>query len=563
MYSFLKLLQAERISWSLTLFRGLFSWMTVPGYGGCLALRAKTRKAMFSGASSSHSDWRDYYFFVGGDLGIPLTPGVCPPEVYVDVKWMAGQDTLRNLGRLKGRSWPLKDFLRHVRNDISLHAKTLGYNVLKEVDPPLGTVQMKRARRGHPPATQLGKEAAVGGEGVEVEIPELVCGGAIVNVVSSSDDAADDKKTLPELGYTGKGKEPMPATKPQAISKEGAGITIGGKGESNNATVGQEKVGESHSELIPKEVPGEKRGNSGNSEPEPPKKKARGKEVGGFAAREPHKWEKSVEPPFSAIFTGYFGDDGVRMAVRTTGVDRRLTVVTVPSDIKGRTYRGEVGLALEGGLVSEDMEEMESTSTPDLYSRCANRLAMVLARLTLALNRAMRTEEQALELGSQLAVKFSQLSAVEGEKAQLLEERDKLQEERAELQREKAELQKELVAYQSALGVAEANNKALQEKLIEASGKQETIILEKSLAAVEVYKTSLPCRKLRLEGIRRSWEGLVSALVQVGKITATELEEVDPFPCMAIAPTYKKEGFDLFDEVIHRVFRLLDRADRG
>ncbi|PKA48213.1 hypothetical protein AXF42_Ash021572 [Apostasia shenzhenica] len=136
-YSFLKLLQAQGILWTLTLFRSLFSWMTVPGYGGCLALRLKTRKAIFSGASSSHFDWRDYYFFVGGDLGIPLTPGVCPLEFSGDVKWVARQETLRNLEKLKGQSWPLKDFLRHVKNDVSLHAKALGYNVLKEVTPLL------------------------------------------------------------------------------------------------------------------------------------------------------------------------------------------------------------------------------------------------------------------------------------------------------------------------------------------------------------------------------------------------------------------------------------------
>ncbi|PKA65095.1 hypothetical protein AXF42_Ash013216 [Apostasia shenzhenica] len=125
-------------------------------------------------------------FFVGGDLGIPLTPRVCPPEISEDVKWMVGQDTLRNLERLKGRSWPLKDFLRHVRNDISLHAKTLGYNVLKEVIPPLGTVLMKRARRGYPPSTQLGKEAAAEGGGEKVGVLEPVCGGAIVDVVEEN-----------------------------------------------------------------------------------------------------------------------------------------------------------------------------------------------------------------------------------------------------------------------------------------------------------------------------------------------------------------------------------------
>ncbi|PKA48215.1 hypothetical protein AXF42_Ash021824 [Apostasia shenzhenica] len=85
---------------------------------------------------------------------------------------------------------------------------------------------MKRARRGHP-VTQLSKEVVVEGEEEEIRVPEPVCGGAVVDVVSSPDDTADDKKTLAELGYTGKGKELMPATKPQAIPKGGAGIVIG------------------------------------------------------------------------------------------------------------------------------------------------------------------------------------------------------------------------------------------------------------------------------------------------------------------------------------------------
>ncbi|PKA62629.1 hypothetical protein AXF42_Ash012216 [Apostasia shenzhenica] len=102
-YSFLKLLQAQKIPWTLTLFRTLFSWMAVLGYGGCLALRSKMRKAMFLGVSSSHSAWRDYYF-VGGDLGIPLTPGTCLSEFIGDAKWMTSADTLKSLERLKGQS---------------------------------------------------------------------------------------------------------------------------------------------------------------------------------------------------------------------------------------------------------------------------------------------------------------------------------------------------------------------------------------------------------------------------------------------------------------------------
>ncbi|PKA48669.1 hypothetical protein AXF42_Ash018486 [Apostasia shenzhenica] len=212
-YSFLKLLQAQGVPWTLTLFRNLFSWMVVPGYGGCLALRSKMRKVMFSGASSSHSDWRDYYFFVGGDLGIPLTPGTCPPELMGDAKWMTGSAALKTLEKLKGQSWPLKDFLKHVRNDVSQRQP------FSRKSSHLLTVLMKRARRGQPPTTQLSREITEVGEEEEIGVSEPVCGGAVVDVVSSPEDVTDDRKTLAELGYTGKGKGPMPAAKPSTIPK--------------------------------------------------------------------------------------------------------------------------------------------------------------------------------------------------------------------------------------------------------------------------------------------------------------------------------------------------------
>ncbi|PKA52013.1 hypothetical protein AXF42_Ash008242 [Apostasia shenzhenica] len=117
-----------------------------------------------------------------------------------------------------------------------------------------------------------------------------------------------------------------------------------------------------------------------------------------------------------------------------------MTVLTVPSENKGQIYRGEVGLALGSGLVAKDLEEkMDATSTPDLYSGMANRVATVLARLPLALNRALRTEEQVLEQGSRLHQKDEEIEAlrielaVEGEKAKLLEEKNKLQEKKAKL----------------------------------------------------------------------------------------------------------------------------------
>ncbi|PKA45802.1 hypothetical protein AXF42_Ash018353 [Apostasia shenzhenica] len=120
----------------------------------------------------------------------------------------------------------------------------------------------------------------------------------------------------------------------------------------------------------------------------------------------------------------------------------------------------------------------------------------------------------------------------------------------------------ELAVRQSAMGVMEADNKALQKKLAEVAEHQE-VVAERSTAAVEAYKTSLPCRKLRLEGIKRSWEGLASTLIQEGKVTAAELGEVDPFPCMAADPTFREEGFDLTDDLIHHVFSLLDGISRG
>ncbi|PKA61680.1 hypothetical protein AXF42_Ash018661 [Apostasia shenzhenica] len=239
---------------------------------------------------------------------------------------------------------------------------------------------MKRARRRHPPATQLGKEAAAEGGGEEVGVPEPVCGGAIVDVVSSPDDTTDDRKTLAELGYTGKGKEPMPAAKPQATSKGSTGVVIGEKKEGDKAVGGQEKENAEGPclALVPLEVHGEKRDSSGNMESEPPQKKARSAEGRGFAAGEEHDWQRSVEPPYSTNFSGVFGDIGVKLAVRMTGVDRRRTVLTVPAENKGQTYQGEIGLALGSGLMAQDMEEkMEATSTPDLYSGMTNRITTV------------------------------------------------------------------------------------------------------------------------------------------------------------------------------------------
>ncbi|PKA53855.1 hypothetical protein AXF42_Ash011335 [Apostasia shenzhenica] len=113
------------------------------------------------------------------------------------------------------------------------------------------------------------------------------------------------------------------------------------------------------------------------------------------------------------------------------------------------------------------------------------------------------------------------------------------------------------------MGALKADNKALREKMDKVAGDQETVFAERSAVAVKAYKTSLPCRKEMLEEIKRAWEGLASTLIQGGKITASELWEVDPFSCLAADPTYRDEGFDLTDDLIHQVFDLLDRISEG
>ncbi|PKA58079.1 hypothetical protein AXF42_Ash019305 [Apostasia shenzhenica] len=136
-------------------------------------------------------------------------------------------------------------------------------------------------------------------------------------------------------------------------------------------------------DLILRKVPKKRRGPSKSASLEPPSKKAKSVEEEGFAARGDHDWQRSIEPPISTNFTEIFGNEGTRMAVRTKGDDRRLTVVTTPTTNKSCVYRGEVGLALGSGLVSKDLKEkLERTSTPELYSGFANRIAMIRVLLS-------------------------------------------------------------------------------------------------------------------------------------------------------------------------------------
>ncbi|PKA54540.1 hypothetical protein AXF42_Ash000375 [Apostasia shenzhenica] len=52
------------------------------------------------------------------------------------------------------------------------------------------------------------------------------------------------------------------------------------------------------------------------------------------------------------------------------------------------------------------------------------------------------------------------------------------------------------------MGAMKADNKALREELIKVVEHQEVVVAERFTAAVEAYKTSLPCRKERLDGIK-------------------------------------------------------------
>ncbi|PKA46363.1 hypothetical protein AXF42_Ash021523 [Apostasia shenzhenica] len=100
------------------------------------------------------------------------------------------------------------------------------------------------------------------------------------------------------------------------------------------------------------------------------------------------------------------------------------------------------------------------------------------------------------------------------------------------------------------MGALKADNKALREKLNKVVEDQEATIAAKSAASVEAYKISLLCRKERLEGIKRAWEEVVSALIQEGKITVGDLTKLEPISCLANDPIYKEEGLDLIDDFI-------------
>ncbi|PKA57840.1 hypothetical protein AXF42_Ash015218 [Apostasia shenzhenica] len=105
-------------------------------------------------------------------------------------------------------------------------------------------------------------------------------------------------------------------------------------------------------------------------------------------------------------------------------------------------------------------------------------------------------EEQVLKQGRQLHQRDEEVEALRVQLAVKSSQLDVAQEEKAKLQEE--------------LGMVKADNKALREKLAKVAGDQEAVTAERSTTTVKAYKTSLPCRKGRLDGIKRAWEGLAS-----------------------------------------------------
>ncbi|PKA56964.1 hypothetical protein AXF42_Ash002268 [Apostasia shenzhenica] len=252
----------------------------------------------------------------------------------------------------------------------------------------------------------------------------------------------------------------------------------------------REAVVTTYQDLVPSETPKKKRVLSEENSQEPPLKKGKSAKEGENG--EGRKWEKSVEPPFCLNFTRNFAGEGSKFAVSATEMERRMTLTSEQSSNLFNPIRGDLGLILAGGLATRALEEkVERTSTVDLFTQMSNRVATVLACLPLVLNRALRVEEQMIDQTGQL---HRQDAEIETLKVQLAMESP-----------QHSALQEEFAVYKSAMSALKADNKALREKLSKADGDREAAVASSSVAAVEAYKTSLPCRKERLDGIRREW----------------------------------------------------------
>ncbi|PKA66792.1 hypothetical protein AXF42_Ash003448 [Apostasia shenzhenica] len=215
-------------------------------------------------------------------------------------------------------------------------------------------------------------------------------------------------------------------------------------------------------------------------------------------AKEAHEWQRSVEPPYCVNFAGRFGDDSAKIAVETMGNERKLTTLSQQSFGRSHAVPGDMGLVIGGGLVIKDLEErIEKISTSDAYANVANRMVAVrvscsslhlldyclaemyqlcfvsqaLARLSLLLNRTLRTEEQVIEQGRQIQQQGKEIEAL---KAQLV----------AKSSQHNA-LHEKFLVHKSAMGVLKADNKALREKLDKVIKDQETTNAARSVTAVE------------------------------------------------------------------------------
>ncbi|PKA51438.1 hypothetical protein AXF42_Ash002803 [Apostasia shenzhenica] len=253
----------------------------------------------------------------------------------------------------------------------------------------------------------------------------------------------------------------------------------------------REVVVASSQTLVPSEALRGKRTLSEENSLEPPLKKGKSAKEGG-TTDEGHEWEKSVEPPLCLNFTGDIVGEGSKFVVSATETNREMIITSEQSSNLFNPVRRDLGLILARGLATRALEEkVERTSTVDLFAQMSNRVATALDRLPLALNRALRVEEQMIDQTGQL---HRQEAEIETLKVQLAMESS-----------QHTALQEEFRVYKSAMSALKADNKVLREKMSKADGDKEAAVASSSAAAVQAYKTSLSCRKERLDGIRRNW----------------------------------------------------------
>ncbi|PKA48189.1 hypothetical protein AXF42_Ash021368 [Apostasia shenzhenica] len=231
--------------------------------------------------------------------------------------------------------------------------------------------------------------------------------------------------------------------------------------------------------LVPSETPKRKRGLPKENSLEPPLKK--GKDAKKGETGEGREWEKSVEPPFCLNFTGKFAGEGSKLVVSATETEKRMTLTSEQSSNLFNPVKGDLGLILAGGLATRALEErVERTSTVDLFAQMSNRVATTSICLALALNRALRVDEQMIDQTGQL---HHQEAEIETLKVKLATESS-----------QHSALQEEFAVYKSAMSALKADNKALREKC------PRSMVTKRLRSRVALSRRWKPIKRAYLEG---------------------------------------------------------------